>query len=328
MLTTALVTTGFQKDPSKQRHTIGVVTLPLGQVIPFVEFPQNPTIDIPPVNSIVLVEVYDSTSAIYICKLVDPNNNFSRASIPTPAGGEPFIDSGEYQISVGSGASIMLNNIGGIHLTSGSIKDEIVIDKDKIKVQGSTVDIHSLPGAIPYITQGFMSMDAKIGLSNPFGQDVVELGIRNPATGLAMYSISLGGGAAGGLLGEIIIKNTVAGGSIVISPLGTVTLASPTVVNVIAPIVSVTEAAAVSINALKVDVVAVDVAIDAATASIVSPIISLGGPTGQKLATEAFVKTMYDTHTHFVSATGVPTGVPVVLAGANPLALTQTTKAL
>lgn len=321
MITTAIVTTGLQQDTGRHRQTIGVITVPLGQVLPFVDFPQNPTIDVPSINSIVLVMVHDSANAIYLCKLVDPNNDLSRTSLTSPSGGKPFIEAGEYQLSVGSGASILLNNNGGIHLTSGSVKDEIVIDNDTIKVQSSVVDIHSVPKALA--AQGFMSMNAKIALDNPVGLDKVEFGIRNPQTGLVLYSISLGG------LGEIIVKNTLAGGSITISPVGTVTVASPVNVSIVAALnVTIAAAAKVSIAATEVSVTATDVAVTAAVVSVTAPRITLGGPTGQALATEAFVKTAYDQHTHMVSSVGTPTSVPLLPSTAIVGVLTTTTKAL
>lgn len=298
MITTAVVTTEVQRDDTLKRRYLGVITMPGGQVIPFVEFPQNPSIDIPPVNSIVLIMVHGSFNASYICKLVDPNNSTSRDSLPLPANGKPFIETGEQQISASSGASIFLNNAGGIHLTAANVKDEIVIDNDTIKAQATSIDVHSVPKAL--VAQGFLVMNSTLGLDNPLGVDRVIFGIRNPQTGISMYTVSVDA------LGEIILKNTVIGGSIVIALDGSVTIASPN----------------------KVTLAATSVAIDALSVSVNSPSISLGGPTGQKLATEFFVKTLYDQHTHTSNTVGNPTSVPLIPAGLIPGALTVVTSSL
>lgn len=351
MITTAYVTTALQYDPTQQRQYLGVYTLPHGQVIPNVEFPQSPFIDVPPVGSIVLIIIHGSFNAAYICKLVDPSNGLSRTNLQatpntttgsSPVGG-PFIEPGEAQIAVNSGANIFLTKMGGIHLTAGTVKDEITIDSDEINVKAGRVNLYSTSATTA--TRPVISVDSQSILP---GFDSAILGIENPVSSiqnplgrLLLHGITVD------VLGNITIQNLAgAGGSIKITPVGNITITSSTQVSVIAPAASVTSASVsvratdVSIDTVSASVLATDVSVDATDVSVTaasvgvtadevsvtSPDIVLGGPAGQALATEAFVKAVFDTHIHNVFVLG-PSTPPIPTSSAAP-SVTTTTRAL
>jgi hypothetical protein len=294
MLTTAIVVTGLQVDKTTLRHTIGVVTFPQGMPLPFIEFPFNPHVDLPPLNSVVLVDVNDYQSA-YICKVADPNNNFTRTTLGLQTG-QTFIEAGEMQIAVGSGAAIFLNNNGGIRLTTGNVKEEISLDNNEIDIHGTTIDIHAVP-TLPTL-QGFMTLDSS---SN------ATMGIRNPLTQLSLTTLAFD------ILGNIKISNTLTLSSITMDPLGNITLTSPI---------------SVSINAPQATVTAPTTTVNATTVNLNAATVNSGGPGGQKLATESFVKLIYDLHVHTSATPGNPTSPPLIPGESLPLALTTVTKAL
>lgn len=304
MFTTAQVTTTVQLDKTSQRQSIGVVTIPDGQVIPSVDLPQNMTIEPPAVNSTVLVWVNGSFGAKFISKLVDPNNSSSRLNLKQ-LDGQPFMEPGELQIGVATGSHIFFNNTGGIHITSGNIKDEIVIDNQNIKIAASTIDMHAtnlLPGI-----QSHVQLDPLKGAT---------IGFWNPLTSLELFGISVDP------LGTIKLSNPL--GSISLSALGVATLesgpGSGTLVGGVGQ-VKVFPTGLINIkSATEVSVTAPVVSVDSASINL--------GTAGQKLATESFVKLLYDIHTHTSTTPGNPTSPPLVQSSFLPTATTTVTKAL
>lgn len=312
MFTTAQVVTAVQQDPSGQRQFIGVVTIPDGQVIPTVDLHQTGTIHPPLVNSTILVWVNGSFGAKYICTLVEPANQSSRMNIPVQ--NQAAMSAGELQMAPASGgASIFMNTNGGIHLTAGTIKDEIVIDNQEISIAASVIDIHrtsDLPTAQPHLgidNLGFIHL----GIQTPGFPSVLLSGFSvNPLTGsLAMSTgpqVTPLGSVSVDIFGVVTLESgvgsgTLAGGigSVKVFPTGLVKIIAATEVQVTAPVVSV----------------------DSGSITL--------GIAGQKLATESFVKLLYDTHVHTGGTLpGTLTGVPTISSISLPLALTTVTKAL
>lgn len=294
MLTTAVVNTELQYDNNSQRQFYGVITMPQGQVIPFVEFPQNPSIDIPAVNSIVLINIMGDYNAIHICKLVDANNDLSRPNLPLTPEGNRHIQPGEYQIAISAGSSIFLDLSGGISLHSSGIQNNITIDNDLVAIAGNNIDISG--NADTLVAEPFLTMDNLCD---------IELGIRNPLTLINLHSITMD------ILGNIKLSNS-AFGTIFISAVGTISLTSPLSISITAPAVSVT----------------------AAKVNVTSPLITLGGNPAQRLATESFVKLLYDIHTHGgvkagsdITSPPIPTSLVLPITPTGPV-VTLSTKAL
>lgn len=245
MFTTAQVVTDFQTDTATKRQYFGVVTVPDGQPIPSVDLPQTGMIAPPVKGAIVLIWVHESNGAKFICTLSEPQNSASRMNVQI--GGKPAMDPGEMQISPAvGGASILLNGNGGVHLTAGTLQDEIVIDNQRVKVAASEIDIHANPsvGAVP----GLGLVRAHLGLDH---SGSLHLGMQVPvfptATSMSGFSVSpLGsvamsagptllptGAVSVGILGGASLESGVGSGSplgglgsVVTRPDGNVAIAS------------------------------------------------------------------------------------------------------
>lgn len=305
MLTTARVTRDIQSDPSGQRQFFGVVTTPDGQVIPSVDLPQTGLITPPLVGSTVLIWTNDSYGAKYICTLIDPNNSFSRMNILID--GKPAIEAGEVQLAAATGGAIIfLNANGGIHLTSGSLQEEIVIDNQQVKVAASVIDIHA--------NSSVVGVQSHLGIDS-LGS--IRLGVQTPGfPSVPVHDLHID------ILGNMTLSNAF--GAISVSALGVATLesgpGSGTLVGGVGSVKVFPTGFIQITSATEVQVRAPVVSVDSASITL--------GTAGQKLATESFVKLLYDLHTHTSTTPGNPTGVPLIQSTILPLALTQVTSAL
>lgn len=174
MLTTALVVTSIQQDRGSQRQYFGAITLPEGQAIPSIDVPQTGVISPPLKGSTVLLWITGSNGAKYIATLVEPQNSTSRLNTIL-SDGNAAMDPGELQIaSAIGGAHIFLNRSGGVHITSGSTKEEIVIDNEQVRLAGAVIDIH---GNSAVVTQTHLGIEAsELGFPGS-----AHFGLRTPA---------------------------------------------------------------------------------------------------------------------------------------------------
>lgn len=310
MFTTAQVVTAIKNDPASQRQFFGVVTIPDGQVIPTVDITQTAVVAPPSVNSTVLVWVTGSFGAKYICTLIDPHNSSSRMNLLVQ--GKPAMEPGELQIGTNSGgASIFLNNVGGIHLTAGTLTDEIVLDNQEIKIAAGSVDIHANSTA--------PTLQPHLGITS---SGSIHLGIQIPtfplATPLSGFSADSIGNVAistGPLLTPL--------GSISVGTLGVATLESGLGSGTLDGGLGYVKAFPTGLIELTS---VLEIQAEAPTVSINSPVINLGIG-GQRLATEAFVRLLFDLHTHTSTTPGNPTTPPLIQSTTLPGALTLATKA-
>lgn len=329
MITQAIVTKELTYDNDNKRQYIGVYTLPEGQNIPFVDFPQTPDIYPPVANSIVLIDVHDSYNAGFICTLSIPSNNLSRPNLPLTPEGQPHIQPGERQLANAAGASVFLDNSGGISLHASSVIDNITIDGTGVGVDGTIVELTAIPELLGL--QPHLKLDKLCNIS---------LAIQDPLLKINLWGVRVD------ILGNVSIYNKLSSvtldalGGVAVLAARNVSISSALAVSVTAGgTVSVTAGGAASVNAGgavsvkaggKVSVSAVaEVNVTAAKEiTVYAPSVSLGGPDSQALATEDFVLEVFDTHTHGGVAPGTSTTSPPLIPSiAVPTSLTLITEA-
>lgn len=310
MFTTAQVVTAVKNDPIYQKQSFGVVTIPDGQVIPTVDITQTAVVAPPSVDSTVLVWVTGSFGAKYICTLIDPHNSSSRMNLLVQ--GKPAMEPGELQIGTNSGgASIFLNNVGGIHITAGTLTDEIVVDNQEIKIAAGTIDIHA-NSTVP-------TLQPHLGITS---EGSIHLGIQIPTFPVAT---SLSGFSADSLGNVSISTGPLLSpfGSVNLSTTGKATLesgpGSGTVLGGLGSLDIFPEGLVEISSVTKIEVNAPVVSVDATQINL--------GVGGQRLATEAFVRLLFDLHTHTSTTPGNPTTPPLKPSTTLPGALTSATTA-
>lgn len=295
MFTTAQVTSSTVPDPTQARQYFSAIALPQGYQIPQVEIPQVLGVQVPAPGDIVLVWAHGAFGAKYISTLVTPDNSASRLNLLVP--GSNTQASGSRDITGTSSPAMPCMEAGEVQVGHTSGSSLFFNNVGGIHLAAATVSEELvLENNSATLHGGSLNVYANSSIPGTHGAlyidhfNNVSLGTINPQTKILVN------GVHSDILGNVKISNLL--GSVSINPVGEVTINAAT---------------AVTVNSLS--------------ATIRAASVTLGEGIGQKLATEHFVETLYDAHTHTSATPGNPTSPPLIPAALDPLATTVITSA-